>query len=211
MINRSVARKHWHACGLSALTLSMLGCGGTPGRVPAPEVSPEAVADALIEQYDTDRDGELSAAELKECPALATHSAAYDRNGDGSLRPAELRARLDELYADRVGLFRIYAHVTLRGRPLVGATIELIPEQAIADVVKPARGVTDSSGAAALGIDESEMPRDLRGLIRGVQTGIYRVKISHPTARLAEGVSDGTALGVEITQASGIQGLNFKL
>ncbi|MEO0530579.1 MAG: hypothetical protein AAF266_08385 [Planctomycetota bacterium] len=198
--------------GLLAIgLLSFPGCGSGPSRVKAPDVDPEETAEALIEQYDTDGDGSIGSEELASCPAIRGQLSAYDRDRDNSVRPEEIAERLSELYSDRVGMFSIYARVTLKRRPLAGATVELIPEEGLTEAINSASGVTDARGATPLSMPEEAMPADLRGLIRGVQTGLYRVRITHPTVKLPAGVSDGTSLGVELTPSRAEAGLRFDL
>ena len=58
-------------------------------------------------------------------------------------------------------------------------------------------GAVDAAGIASLAITEADLPADLRGL-RGVQFGMYRVKITHPSRSIPPKYTNGTELGCEI-------------
>jgi hypothetical protein len=86
--------------------------------------------------------------------------------------------------------------VTLDGRPLEEAEVKLDPEPFLGDAVKPASGVTRSDGAI-LKIDPALLPEEDRYL-RGVQPGLYKVRITHPSQKIPPRYNTATTLGQEI-------------
>src|SRR5207245_2875774 len=80
-----------------ALTGIALAAGCTPAnkrRVDAPSFSPSAAAKKAMEEYDTNKDGFLDAAELEKCPPLKAALEKIDTNKDGKLTADEIEARL---------------------------------------------------------------------------------------------------------------------
>src|SRR5690606_16850848 len=82
------------------------------------------------------------------------------------------------------------------GRPLSDATVTLVPEAFLGDSVKPAQGVTDSTGTAHLRI--SDDPDEA-----GVHLGYFRVEVSKkgPDGKelIPERFNAHTEVGAEVT------------
>ena len=80
-------------------SLCCIGCGGgSEGRFDEVTLDPAQVAAAVMAEYDTDSDGEVSQSELKKCPGLAMLAkgekmlqAAYRLDSDESGRILDQR------------------------------------------------------------------------------------------------------------------------
>lgn len=203
------ALRSWIIAAL--LTPVMVGCSNRPSRVEAPAVDPSAVAKSMVEEYDTNGDRSLSPQELNACPALATSLKAYDKNADGAISESEISDRITQIYQNRVAYYRLYAKVTMDGRPLPGARVKLVPEAAFADSLNEATGNTDQMGAAPIKVAEADMPSDLHGIFWGVQTGLYRIQVEHDSKTLPEDVISGDRLGAEITSANSQSGIHVAI
>ena len=81
---------------LIAITLLSLlnGCADGPQKIPEPDMNPNAVADAILAEYDKDANGELSDSELKACKGLAQLALntllPLDVDGSGEVSADEL-------------------------------------------------------------------------------------------------------------------------
>ncbi|WP_145059104.1 EF-hand domain-containing protein [Adhaeretor mobilis] len=187
------------------------GCSSGPSRVDAPEVVPDEVAQNLMDQYDENSDGSLSDDEVSNCPAIASSKRKYDQDGNGSIDKQEISRRLTNIYSDRIGIFQLHANVMLDGRPLRNALITLVPEQSMEASLAPATGTTDHNGRAVLGLSESDTPSELRGIVRGVQTGLYRIRVTSDKESLGDDIENGTVLGEEITPVDGDRGIQLRI
>ena len=194
----AAALPRWVICGPRFLTLALAaflvsGCGGLSELKP-PQVNADEAADAAIEAYDSDGDSKLSETELAKLPALTVKGA--DKDGDSQVSAEEIAARIRLWSEGETGIMSFYCMVTLDGRPLEGAEVKLDPEPFLGDAVKPASGVTRSDGAI-LKIDPALLPEEDRYL-RGVQPGLYKVRITHPSQKIAPRYNTATMLGQEI-------------
>jgi hypothetical protein len=156
-------------------------------------MSPEAVAACLLQQYDKDQSGELSADECVACPALAASLSRYDANRDGSLSGDEIQTRLAAMLASRVGRMPCQITVYLGGRLLAGASVELIPEECLRDAVSPAAAATNDKGVAKP-VTVGAPPG-----LPGAQFGLYRIAITHPELPLPSRYNSETELGMELS------------
>ncbi|MCA9240795.1 MAG: EF-hand domain-containing protein [Planctomycetales bacterium] len=166
-----------------------------------PRIDAEGAAQQALDQYDTDKDGLLSPTELEHCQGILSALKTFDRDGDGMVSPEEISHRV-EMYRERgVGLKMVSCKVLLNGRPLPGATVELIPESFLGEEVHEARGTSRSGGTVPLYVPAEALPSDLAGT-QGVQLGVYKVKITHDSVKLPEDYTSGEGLGVEIGPSS---------
>jgi hypothetical protein len=178
--------------------ISIVGCNRRPGRVPTPTIDARAVGQSAIESLDVDGDSMLAEAELKRSPALMQKRKEIDVDRDGRVTANEIEQRILAWQATKVGFITGYkCRVLMGGKPLAGANIRLEPETFLNGAVKGASGTVAASGVASLAIAAEDLPADLRGL-SGVQFGMYRVKISHPTKSLPERYASGAELGCEV-------------
>jgi hypothetical protein len=180
------------------LIMVLTGCTARPGRVASPKFDAANASETALDLYDSDADSHLSKSELKKCPSLLSKLRQIDGNGDGRLSAPEIKQRVEAWLATRVGFVSGYkCKVLENGRPLGSATVEFVPEEFLSDTVKKASGTTDSAGIASLAIADIDLPDDLRG-VRGVQPGMYRVRIDHPSKAIPKEYNDESQFGCEI-------------
>ncbi len=173
--------------------LTVCGCGGL-SPVKPPDVNADEAAAAAVLEYDEDSDGQLSADELKNLPAIKL--ANVDSDNDGRLSAGELAARLRQWTEGRAGILSFHGVVTLDGSPLSDAEVLFEPEPFLGDAVKPAKGTTNR-GDVILKIDPELLPADQRTL-RGVHPGLYKVRITHKGMKIPARYNTETVLGQEI-------------
>lgn len=177
---------------LAGFVFLAVACSGR--RVQVPAIPAEKAAQEALKQYDTNKDGVVDKAELKACPALASCLKIVDKNRDGKLSGDEITERIKSYQISRVGLAAVIVKVTLDGKPLTGATVTLVPERFLGDEIKPASGVTDSSGVANLATEGEEVP--------GVACGMFRIQVSKKDTGGRETVparyNQNTTLGAEV-------------
>lgn len=181
---------------MALLCISAVGCSRGPGRIKPPDIDPESSAAEAIKLYDADGNGSLSKGELGKCPGMLVSIAAYDANSDGSVSQEEIVNRITALRKHGVGLTRLSCDVSLNGRGLKDATIEFEPEPYLGEELKAASGVTNDRGRAQMFIDPEDLPQDQRDL-KAVQYGTYKVRITHPSAKLPAKYNTETTLGYE--------------
>ena len=140
-------------------------------RVHPPDLDVASAAQAAMTQFDTSGDGSISGAEFGLNPALA----ALDANRDGSVTEEEIAKQLRLWQETRLGLSAISVTVTLRGRPLPGATVTFQPEEFLAESISPAGGVTDENGVTNISIPKEELPNPR---LAGARLGVYKVSVS---------------------------------
>jgi hypothetical protein len=177
--------------GLCAIITA--GCGGL-STVEPPDVDADEAAAAAIAEYDSDGDEFLSAEELSKLPALKL--ASCDTDSDKKVSADEIAARIRQWSEGETGILSFYCNVTLDGAVLEGAEVTLDPEAFLGDAVKPAKGTMRSDGAI-LKIDPKLLPADQQ-LLRGVQPGLYKVRITHPTKKIPARYNTQTTLGQEV-------------
>jgi hypothetical protein len=175
------------------LATLITGCGGL-STVKPPDVDADEAAAAAIAQYDSDGDELLSQEELSKLPALKLSSA--DTDGDSKVSAGEIATRIRLWSEGTTGILSFYCTVTFDGKVLDGAEVMLDPEPFLGDAVKPAKGITRSDGAI-LKIDPELLPEDQK-MLRGVQPGLYKVRITHPTIKIPARYNTQTTLGQEI-------------
>ena len=131
-----------HTIGLIVLGIAAAaGCGpNSRKRIVAPAMSPSSAAADAMALYDVNKDGFLDAAELEKCPALKVNLKKYDTNGDGRISADEIVSRLQKFRESNIGLISSGANFTLNGRPLVNATVTLVPEPFLGSAFKSRHG-----------------------------------------------------------------------
>lgn len=179
------------------LASCLLGCG--PERIRPVEISaPAASADAM-RTYDTDRDGTLAGKELEAVPGIQKHLSKYDLDKDARIDEGEIRQRISDWSAQPLGMRSLSVVVTFNGKPLPGAQVTLDPEPYMGEHVFPASGITDTRGAARVGIDSAHLPQQLQGRgARVVSGGTYKIRVTHPRMKIPEQYNTATILGEEI-------------
>lgn len=175
-----------------------MGClFGGPSRVEAPQMDPEAISTACMEQCDKDGDGFISSKEAKEhAPGLAYAFRQLDVDPeDKKLSKEEVRQRFQDYVDSKMGVkgFNCFV-VTRSGRALADGHVRLVPEDFMLGTVEAGEGdvVDDVTGMA-----EVAYPND-EGLF-GMRAGMYRVEITSPTVKIGAKYNEQTTLGVEVS------------
>lgn len=182
--------------GICVMLVVAVGCRG-PEKVDAPPYDADLSAEAALQEYDKDDDGELSKDELKACPGILNAINRFDKNHDGQISKEEIADRIRIYIADAAGISAINCLVYLDKKPLTGAKVELVPEPFLGDVVETATGISGRNGIVALGIPNELLPESM-ARFRGVRLGLYKAKVSHPDVQLPERYVSGEALGAEV-------------
>jgi hypothetical protein len=197
-------------CACSIGVSLAFGCSGrSPTRIDPPKMDAAAIAKAAIDAYDTDKDGALSAEELAKVPALEGAKSIYDKNTDGKITAEEIADRIRTWQASKVGLMTVGCSVTLDGKPLEGARVELVGEPVMAEYLPTAAGTTDRQGRTGMSLDVTTLPADQRG-VAGVRCGLYRVRVTHPTQKIPATYNIETSLGQEIA-VDNYEAVNIRL
>jgi len=172
------------------------GCSGRPGRVVPPEIDPVAAADQALADFDLNKDDHLDQEELKACPGLQAATRSADTNQDGQLSAEEIAARIRSWSDGKVALVAVNCTVIKNGRPLVGATVRLVPEKFLGPNILTATGISDSAGRVELAL--AGVP------VKGVaHCGFFRVEISKKQGDqelISEKYNRNTVLGEELTE-----------
>jgi len=178
-----------------------LGCSGG-SQITTPTFDAQAAAAAAMELYDADHDGQLSKKELAKAPGLRASIPEADANSDGSLSADEIVKRIETLAEIRLALLPFECQISMNNRPLVGATLKLIPEKFLEGMGRAAAGVSDESGRVSPVVDN---PVAKREGVTGVNPGIYRIEISQldPSGqeRIPAKYNVETTLGADVGHA----------
>ncbi len=172
--------------------LVAVGCNNSQSRVGAPSFSASGAASRAMQQYDTDNDGKLNAAELDKCPAIKSALSLIDTDGDGAVSKDELDAQFKKWQDSRLGRVTAQCVVLHRRRPLADAEVKYVPEKFLGDGYPGGSGTTDSSGSASISIPVGE--RDARGM----PLGFYRVEITKAGEKIPAKYNTDTILGAEV-------------
>jgi hypothetical protein len=150
------------------LSIGVIGCGGGVDKQLSREAAPVDAAAGAVQTYDKDGDGQISAEELKDAPALAAGAMRIDSNQDGMLSKDELQARF-EAYENHSDLIAVAVNVAAKRRPLPGATVTLTPEPYMGEGLQSYTGVTTEGGSCQLQGTEMALP--------GLPIGFYQAHI----------------------------------
>jgi uncharacterized protein YceK len=159
-----------------SLTLLLLsGCNSQPKRVNPPAINPQQAAQAAIAEYDKNGDGTIDGPELDSAASLKSSLKEIDKNGDGKISADEIKERIEQWQASKVGLMSFSCRVQMDKAPLAGATVTLIPEKFLGPNLLPATGTTNEQGIAAVSVAKDKLPNPN---FSGVHVGFYRIEIS---------------------------------
>lgn len=201
-VNCSSLSSNWHGKYLAAVLVTMIlatGCSSRPASIPVVDVDPSAASQRAIEIYDRNADGLLSSKELQAVPGILKRVSLYDTDGDGQVSASEIASRIGLWEKQRMGVRGLSVRVTLDRKPLAGAQIELIPEEYLGPNCKPAMGVTNERGVARMNIAAEDLPPlFVERNIRGVQGGVYRIKVTHSQRKIPVRYNNDSTLGEEI-------------
>lgn len=184
----------WVSANVVCFVAVVLGCNRHPPTLEPPKWEPEKMSAAAMEQADKNKDGKLNAGEQATLPGLKAGLRDVDADKDRMISAAELTERL-RLYQQMQTAFRAKSMIfNYQGRPLVGATVKLIPESFLKDVVEPAEGKTDESGMV--------MPEAVGSGFGAVRLGYYRIQVESDTVKLPAKYNTNTSLGIEVAPVS---------
>ena len=170
------------------LWLFAIGCTSRPNRIEVPSFDPDEVAARALAQLDSNSDGSLSREEIAPAKSFESSMSRLDKDGDGKLSAEEIAARIEHYIAFRAGLVPVYATLSQRGRPLVGATVTYEPEKFMGDSIVPATGVTDSRGAAVVSVAAEHLPSPRHS---GARPGFYMIRVTMPDGTQATKLDAG--------------------
>jgi len=188
---------------LAFMIATLVGCPGGPTALDVPLIQPEEAARGALATYDTNGDGQLSIDELEACPGIRDAISRYDKDGGGQIAEEELSKRFAMWSDGGVAVTVLTCNVTLNGKPLAGAQVDLIPETFLAKVVQPATGITSQSGMAILAIDTANLPEDMKNIRGVVHQGVFRVEITHSEIDIPAKYNSRTTLGKEVSADTG--------
>jgi hypothetical protein len=86
--------------------------------------------------------------------------------------------------------------VLVRGQPLDGAKVVFEPEPFMKDIIGSAEGTTEYGGIANMVVVPSDAPAGAP-TGRGIQPGLYKVRVTHPQMNIAAKYNSETQLGAE--------------
>ena len=150
--------------GMAIIALTGCGGGGTGqgGRAYYTD-TPESVAQAAIQPYDTNKDGKLDAAELAKAPHLSDYAAQSQQIP----LTAEYLATRIGIYQNVKGTFpTLPIKVTWQGNPLADADVTATPEE-FHKSYPTLKGKTGPDGTVELILEKGEIP-----------FGFYKISIS---------------------------------
>jgi len=188
----TVRLRTFGALTLGVMALVYCGCTRGPSRVNPPSINPSAAGAAAMEQYDTNKDGKVSDAELQNAPSLSAAIGNLDTNGDKAVSAEEVTQRIQAWQETRLGRTTVTVTVKYRGQPLAGADVVFEPEGFLGSEIKAAKGRTDESGMTSLSVPNSDIP--------GIAPGLYKVKITKEGTNLPAQYNTQTTLGAEVAR-----------
>ena len=179
----------------------LVGCNRQLPAIKPPKIDVVAAANGAIAEFDTDGDGAISKSEA--CTGMRESWPRYDRDEDGVATAEEIQERFSE-WGKGSGMINLPIDVSFRGRPLPDAKIAMTPFEFLGDHFKPATGKTDPYGSAFMEIPREHLPKHLQ-MAYGVQTGLYRIEITHPNVDLRPKYNTETELSVDLKSDSNVR------
>jgi hypothetical protein len=158
---------------------------------------PDAAGLAMVAQLDSNGDGLLAAEEMSAMPALANSFDLFDLEADREVSVADAARRFQLWASVPGGSMPLECRVQIKGKPLQGAIVRLVPEEFLGGSLPEATGTTDAQGMAevtSVGADTETSP--------GVRYGFYKVEITHPSKKIPSRYNTKTELGQEVAPES---------
>lgn len=180
--------------GIAVGLIALAGCtqSGTELHVaPVPKYDVDGIAQAILAEFDKDKNGSIEPTEARACPALAAAFAAIDTNRDRRLSADELRKRVEAYAGSHTGSVEVGCGVRLDDQPLAGATVTFVPEACMGQSLKTAVGTTDADGRC------SEYKIDGKRY-RGLAPGLYKIQVTKDGAAIPARFNSQTVLGKEV-------------
>jgi hypothetical protein len=149
------------------LVLATIGCSRSAAQRNG-TFDATAAATKALEQYDRNKDHQLSAQELKSSAALSASAERIDKNRDGSLSESEIRDRF-RTHESMAGKFLFQVSVSLKDKPLADAAVTFTPELFMGEGLQSYVGTTGAHGTCSLNGSEFKT--------LGVPNGFYQVRV----------------------------------
>ena len=171
--------------------LGLIACGACsrPGSL-LPPIDPIAAADKAMKLLDANADGRIDEGELGAAPGLQASLKNVDVDADQAVSRDELITRLTAYRDADFPFENVVCLVTLRGQPMVGASVTLAPEPFLEDYLSGAEGTVSETAEC--------FPQVLGADAGPVGYGMYRVRIEATGAAVPEKYNSATQLGVEV-------------
>jgi hypothetical protein len=171
------------------------GCSFGPSRVEVPQLDPAGAAAAAVEQYDSNKDQNISLSESGACPAIAGSFKLYDANHDGLVSKTEIQSRLEAMLAAGIGRMpcMVVVYAGDSDRPIEGAKVRVVPESFVEGSIQQGEGVTNDRGIA------KPVTVDAPPGLPGIELGPYRVQITHDSLKIPARYNTQTELGFELS------------
>lgn len=141
-----MTRGTWLAVCAAACTVGCLGERAPLPPIAPPPLDPEAVAAAVIREADVDADGVIEKNEFDRMPALAEAIQDFDQDRDGGVSAAELQRWLEDVKASGLAQRAVEGKVLQRNKPMANVTVKFVPEPCMGGRIKAAEAVTDAGG-----------------------------------------------------------------
>jgi hypothetical protein len=170
----------------------LFGCLGTQKALEIPSFDPGKGADGILAAIDKDADKSISVTEASASPGIQAGFARFDADGNKSISRDELQSRFTQLVNCGVAIMPVNCTVTFKSKPLAGATVKFIPEPFLGGAIVGAEGTTDASGFTIPTVSDGTGTS-------GMQFGIYKVEITHPSIAIPEKYNTQTTLGCDIS------------
>ena len=200
----------WFASAVAA-ALVFVGCDSGSARVKQLYVHSASAAEAAIKKHDQNGNGTLDPEELKSIASIGSVLDQFDTDRDGQVSALEISSRIDKWQAMKVALVSCSFVVKLDGKLLSEAKVRLDPESFLAETLRPCFGTSDSSGRVTPSLEETSIGSQSDGLT-GVPPGLYRVSITHPKLEKLRKYNSETTLGLQIAPDDpGLMSLVLKL
>jgi len=160
-----------------------------------------------MEQYDTNKDGKISGAELDACPALKSGMENIDPSHEGTITAEKLTARIKAWQEYKIGRMGARCSVMRNGEPLANADVKFVPEKFLGASIPAAVGKTGTNGSAVMSVPLTDA-KDLPGVV----PGYYRVEITKGSEIPAK-YNTATIFGEEVAPdaKSSKSGMTFNL
>ena len=187
------------AVTIVAGAITLTSCNfGTPA-VYQPSIDASQAASLAMQQYDTNRDGNVAGAELHQAPGLKAALPRLDTNQDGGVNADEIADRVNKWKEMRTAVSLFAFTVTLDDRPIPDAKVVFEPEQFLGAEIKVAGCMTNDFGRCGATIPDDE--RDDAEAPPGMHFGLYKVKISRMVSgkeTIPARYNEHTVLGQEV-------------
>ncbi len=176
-----------------------------PRRLYPPSIDGFSSGFRAIEQFDANKDGKLSGAELDKCPGLKAAIDNVDADGNGEITAKEITERIHAWQKSKLSRMSMSCRVRHNGEPLEGAEVKFVPEKFLGENQKTATGKTDQNGMAMICLPDTLPP--------GIAPGFYRVEVTKAGEKIPAKYNTKTIFGQEIAlDAKGLQeGIVFDL